>query len=324
MRWKHTWMIKKKKKTNETTFLFTVWGFTAFKLSSDILSKMPYVCPLTLIGVSHPHSPPAECYGGAAPSEVEGFYVGLQGFSPCGQPATSLETLALPATSRLGWNTMLKDIGVGFLSAFKGGGVGVVRWDRLEVWGSKSSGGWILANVPSFLEELLQGIFLLHLRCSVCSCGWSCQVIGGAPLWVHTKQWSMWQCISFSFFSLLSVSFPFALTFNALGLYFPNKAPVLNPGLRLCILGNWVSNAYFILDSVHYFEAKNVIFSHTLKIRKLRLKDVKWLNWDFIYSFVHEFIIHLADTSQVPTTWQLRETKFLPSWNLIQGRRGRW
>lgn len=138
MRWKHTWI--KKKKTNETISLFIVWGFTAFKSSSDILSKRPYVYPLILIGFSHPHSPPAAYYE-AAPCEAEGFYVGLQGFTTCGQPAISLETLALPAPSRLAWNTMLKDIGVDFPSVFKGGGLGMVRWDSLEVWGIKFCNG---------------------------------------------------------------------------------------------------------------------------------------------------------------------------------------
>lgn len=73
-----------------------------------------------------------------------------------------------------------------------------------------------------------------------------------------------------------SCPFASACTLNVLGLHLPNKAPVLSPCLRLCILERWISVVYFISDSLQYFEAgKNVIVSHTLKRRELKLREVK-------------------------------------------------
>lgn len=160
-------------------------------------------------------------------------------------------------------------------------------WGNLEEWGSKFSSGWILANILSFLNGLLQGIVspykmsfvvLWMLLSSDCS----------APLWLHMKRWSVWQLVIFSFLPSLLVSFPFTFSLSALGLHLPNKALVLNPCPGLCILGNWVSHTYFISDSHQYFETgRNVIISYILK---MKLREAKWLVWDYFHSFSNHFL----------------------------------
>lgn len=99
MSWKDSCISKK---TNKTTSLFIVCGFTVSKPLSNAVSNLSCVHPLFLVGFFHLHdslsSFPAPACTEVACSEVavtfeaKGFWVGLQGFTTHGQSGFSISS----------------------------------------------------------------------------------------------------------------------------------------------------------------------------------------------------------------------------------------